>query len=326
MRMACRPLCALVAVLLTACAGGEDTTQGSGFASGPPTTYPSSAGSQSATSDPGESSGDPMIRPDMGDAPTTGDPTGPATSTTAGPTTDPTGVDPGTSSSTGPMGPVCGDGMIEGAEECEGTDLNGKSCQQLGFTGGALTCAANCTFDKTQCTSESCGDGTKNGGEECDCGQMGSPCSAAQLGNQSCQNLVSPKGTNYHGGTLTCGSPQSCLFNKSACTYCGDGVRNGPEACEGGDLGGASCQTLGFNGGGALACTASCTHDTSGCQNIVCGNGQCQPGEDSCNCPGDCPDDPNSCSPCQCGGMGGPACYCDDFCLQFGDCCVGGPC
>lgn len=329
MKVVCRPLWVLVAALLTSCAGGEESTAGSGFASGPPaTTYPPGNTTQDATSEPtaGTSGTGNPIRPDMGVAPTTGgDSTGGVVSTTTGPDSTTSG-DVGTSSSTGPVGPVCGDGSIEGTEECEGADLAGKDCLMLGFSGGTLSCAPNCTYDKSKCTSESCGDGTKNGGEECDCGQMGSPCSQAQLGNQACGNLVSPNGGNYHGGTLTCGSPQSCLFNKSACTYCGDGVRNGPEACEGADLGGATCQSLGFNGGGSLKCTLGCAHDTSGCVNIVCGNGQCQPGEDSCSCPGDCPDDPNSCSPCQCGGQGGPLCWCDDSCIIFGDCCAGGPC
>ena len=146
----------------------------------------------------------------------------------------------------------------------------------------------------------------------------------AQLGTVTCQNILSPNGGNYHGGTLTCGSPQNCTFNKTQCQYCGDGVRNGPEVCEGGDLGGQTCQGLGYSGG-ALKCSAGCTHDASACQNIVCGNGQCQAGEDSCNCPQDCPDDPNSCSPCQCGGSGGN-CYCDQACVNFFDCCFNGPC
>jgi hypothetical protein len=46
--------------------------------------------------------------------------------------------------------------------------------------------------------------------------------------------------------------------------FCGDGRRGGAEACEGSDLGGATCQTFGFPGG-TLACTSSCTHDVAGC-------------------------------------------------------------
>jgi len=51
-----------------------------------------------------------------------------------------------------------------------------------------------------------------------------------------------------------------------------------------------------------------------------CGDGECGAGEDSCDCPADCPDDPNSCSPCECDGAGGN-CYCDEGCVLWGDCC-----
>lgn len=322
--MACRSLVALLLTLPLACAGGDDSPINTGFGSNPYMTQPS-AGSDPGTSEP--ATGDP-IRPDMGatsgatggDSATTGsDPTSPATS---GPsTTGPATTGPST---TGPM-IACGDGQIEGMEECEGPDLDGQTCETLGFSGGTLTCTAGCLFDKTGCTSEGCGDSTVNGGEECDCGQVGSPCAQAQLAYKGCTNLPSPNGGNYHGGTLTCLSPQSCTFDKSKCQYCGDGVRNGPEACEGADLGGQTCQSLGYSGGGTLKCAANCLHDVSGCVQIVCGNGQCQAGEDSCNCPADCPDDLNSCSPCECGGGGGN-CYCDVDCLFFGDCCFNGPC
>jgi len=46
--------------------------------------------------------------------------------------------------------------------------------------------------------------------------------------------------------------------------YCGDGRRAGSEQCEGSDLGGATCESVGF-GRGTLACTGSCTYDTSAC-------------------------------------------------------------
>jgi len=47
---------------------------------------------------------------------------------------------------------------------------------------------------------------------------------------------------------------------------CGNGMIDAGEQCDGTNLGGASCKSLGYNTDGTLACTASCTFDTSGCQ------------------------------------------------------------
>ena len=62
---------------------------------------------------------------------------------------------------------------------------------------------------------------------------------------------------------------------------CGDGVRNGGEPCDGADLGGASCTSLGFLGG-TLACNAGCGFNTSGCVTNLCGNGA-KDGIESCD-------------------------------------------
>jgi len=66
---------------------------------------------------------------------------------------------------------------------------------------------------------------------------------------------------------------------------CGDGVINGNEVCDGGALGGQTCQSLGFAGGGNLACNSDClSFDTTQCTaGGTCPDGTCGPGE---NCPG----------------------------------------
>lgn len=57
---------------------------------------------------------------------------------------------------------------------------------------------------------------------------------------------------------------------------CGDGVRKDPEACDGEDLGGHDCVSLGY-GGGNLRCTADCAYDTSACSPpSQCGDGVLQ--------------------------------------------------
>lgn len=48
---------------------------------------------------------------------------------------------------------VCGNGIIEGEEQCEGTNLAGKTCLGLGFGGGNLRCTSACTLDISGCTA-----------------------------------------------------------------------------------------------------------------------------------------------------------------------------
>jgi hypothetical protein len=59
-----------------------------------------------------------------------------------------------TTGCTGPA-PVCGDNNATAGESCDGTDLNGATCTNVGggFTGGTLACAGNCLgFVTTGCT------------------------------------------------------------------------------------------------------------------------------------------------------------------------------
>ena len=153
--------------------------------------------------------------------------------------------------------PGCGDGELNGNEQCDGIKLGGKSCVDLGFTGGALSCNSDCTFDTSTCTK--CGDDSLNPGEQCD-GQ--------DLGNQTCEGL------GFDGGTLSCKS--DCSFDTAACHKCGDGAKNGPDQCDGTDLDGKSCNDMGFYSG-ALGCKNDCTFDTAGCTN--CGNTKLDPNE-----------------------------------------------
>jgi hypothetical protein len=269
----------LASLFLLACAGGSETsaTGLSGFVSQGPSSDPTAATmGMGTTGEPTPTSSDTMRETSEG--------TMRETTTETPETTDPSGVsltDPGTtgmlddttgadeSSSTGPV-ILCGNAMIDAPEECDGANLNAMDCASLGFTGGTLVCTPQCIFDKSMCTSPSCGDMNVDPGEECDCGQQGVNCTAAQLGNAVCTSLPSPNGGNYSAGTLACNSPGSCSFNKAACTYCGDAVKNGPEVCDAADLGGQSCQTQGF-AGGSLSCSPTCTFQTGGCTN--CGNG-----------------------------------------------------
>ena len=141
----------------------------------------------------------------------------------------------------------CGNGVVEGEEVCDGTDLGGASCEDFGEQ-GVLGCHTDCTLDRTGC-SALCGNGVLDGSEACD---------GSDLGDTTCQTL------GFYGGTLSCGS--TCQLDSSACDgFCGDVVVNGAEDCDGIALGDADCQSLGYYAG-SLSCTLGCEYDTEGCQ------------------------------------------------------------
>jgi len=135
-------------------------------------------------------------------------------------------------SSSGGSGSLCGNGTIEGVEDCDCGDdgectpeeLGGIACEDTTdplvpgvLTGGPLGCnPASCRYDTSQCVY--CGDGELNGNEACELDQpITTDC--AKLG----------KGT---AGKLTC--MDTCQIDTSACTECGYTFTfDDPMDCEG---------------------------------------------------------------------------------------------
>lgn len=54
---------------------------------------------------------------------------------------------------------ICGNNIKEINEECDGPDMGGQTCVSLGYSGGVLSCNSNCTFNTSQCTTQSSGGG-----------------------------------------------------------------------------------------------------------------------------------------------------------------------
>ena len=167
----------------------------------------------------------------------------------------------------------CGDGTVDVAhqEVCDGTNLNGKTCETLGYYGaGTLACGPDCrSFDEAGCEAEGfCGDDLAQVSE-------GEVCDGSDLDGQTCLTL------GYHGGALAC--DEGCALDPADCITegrCGDGsVQTGyGEACDGADLDGQTCVSLGYHGG-ALACTAGCDLDPADCLTEGrCGDGSVQTG------------------------------------------------
>jgi len=59
---------------------------------------------------------------------------------------------------------LCGNGVIDQGEECDGSNLAGQTCLSCGYTGGTLSCNSNCTINTSACTSGGGGGGGGGGG------------------------------------------------------------------------------------------------------------------------------------------------------------------
>ncbi|MBU1410941.1 hypothetical protein KKC22_05430 [Myxococcota bacterium] len=158
----------------------------------------------------------------------------------------------------------CGDGVIstQFGEDCEGEDVGGETCTTLGLGTGTLACMPNCSFDTTGCEIGAvCGDGTITTPTE--------QCEGDDVGGQTCETL------GYYGGALTCDT--DCTFELLSCATfgrCGDAQVQAAygEDCEGANLNGGTCETLGYYGG-TLLCDTDCGFDLTGCASEgLCGD------------------------------------------------------
>jgi hypothetical protein len=97
-------------------------------------------------------------------------------------------------------GPSCGDGVVDANEECDGLALGSGTCLTLGFVGGELACASDCSYDTSGCLETLCGNAALDDGEECD-GDL--------LGVNTCSSL------GFAGGPLVCDA--SCALDDTGC-------------------------------------------------------------------------------------------------------------
>lgn len=118
---------------------------------------------------------------------------------------------------------LCGNGMLDVLEDCDGSLFGMNTCQTEGFAGGTLACTPDCGLDTSGCSA--CGDGNVDPGEQCDDGNTspGDGCDA------TCQTEAPPCDPD---GTYTIqGGPAaySCCnglvsVNVSAFTFVGNGA------------------------------------------------------------------------------------------------------
>ncbi|HEX2252833.1 MAG TPA: PA domain-containing protein [Thermoanaerobaculia bacterium] len=168
---------------------------------------------------------------------------------------------------------VCGNGIVEAGEQCDGTSLGGATCGDLGCALGSPTCTASCTLDYAGCSD--CGacdfDGQCEAGE--DCTNCASDCVSGSTSGATCGNGVCEAGN----GESCTSCPQDCNGqqggNPNNRFCCGDGSGSNPVACSD-----SRCSTGGF----------SCTTTPAAGGSYCCGDGTCSGDEDSFLCALDC--------------------------------------
>lgn len=150
--------------------------------------------------------------------------------------------------------PVCGNGKLEGTEQCDD-----------GNTVGGDACSSQCTVP-----APVCGNGRKEAGEACDDGNAvaGDGCEANCTATPD-SGMTAKCGNGVREGTELCddgdaddanGCTKTCVFSAPS-AYCGDGTKNGSEACDDGNVtSGDGCE---------IDCTVSITADAGN----VCGDG-----------------------------------------------------
>lgn len=172
------------------------------------------------------------------------------------------------------MPSVCGNGIVEEGEACDGTKFNGNTCETLIGVGstGTLICENCATISTAHCSAPStCGDNVRQNDETCD---------GTDLNGATCTSVLGEGSTGVLKCATNCGS-----YDVSGCTAaskCGDGIVNGKEVCDGLKLNDQTCATqVGHGSTGLLKCNSTCTgFDTSLCTgSTTCGNGKLESNE-----------------------------------------------
>ncbi|MBN2725692.1 MAG: DUF4215 domain-containing protein [Deltaproteobacteria bacterium] len=99
--------------------------------------------------------------------------------------------------------PGCGNGVIDFGEECDGSVLNGNTCENNCYDGGVISCTSYCTLNFAACTGSGplCGNSVAECSEQCDTGDFK---------GKTCETF------GFESGSLGCS--EDCTVDISGCS------------------------------------------------------------------------------------------------------------
>src|SRR5262245_61786209 len=141
----------------------------------------------------------------------------------------------------------CGDFIVDGTEQCDGPDLGGSTCADLGFPGGILRCNVDCTFNTSECQhcpEDVDGDGFQTsacGGPDCDDHDPLINPGVPDLcdGRDNDCDPASADGGEDPLVAVACDGPDAdlCPEGTNSCTggaiVCSDTLLDNPDICDG---------------------------------------------------------------------------------------------
>lgn len=181
---------------------------------------------------------------------------------------------------------VCGNGVIDSGEACDGNNLNNQTCANKGYSGGSLYCANDCkSFSTGYCTkTNSCTDSDSgkdyyvkgyvkdyNGKFEDSCSTDGYICSSDpndfrcitnnKWNSQGKKFIDERFCSDYHNDVISYECEFGCV--NGACKkqadsgLCGNGIIDSGEVCDGDNLNNQTCVGKGYDEG-KLKCSDDC--------------------------------------------------------------------
>ena len=210
-------------------------------------------------------------------------------------------------------GNTCNNGILDEGEECDGSlFLPDVNCTNMGYSGGVVTCNADCKLDYSNCVMcgdgkiyiegygcDSCKDGEIYNWTTHQCEKESSACGNNQLDDgEDCENFGD--GIKYWDGLKTCQDKGysegnvycvQCVANYEKCRCgqneyydtailkcvsngkCGNGVLDEGEACDDGNtINGDGCNKNCMIEEGYVCSNSA--EETSICHMAACGNGE----------------------------------------------------